>query len=61
MITYAQLAELSDQTSLPLIEIIRALSRSAGNSAAARARLMEGDAVQAEEPRPLDASPPDGV
>jgi hypothetical protein len=42
MITYAQIAELSDQTSLPLIEIIRALARCAGDSEAARLRLMDG-------------------
>ena len=42
MITYAQISELSEQTSLPLIEIIRALARCAGDSEAARLRLMVG-------------------
>jgi hypothetical protein len=42
MITYEQIAELSDETSLPLIEIIRALARCAGDSEAARAKLMNG-------------------
>jgi hypothetical protein len=62
MITYAQIAELSDQTSLPLIQIIRALARSAGDSDVARARLTDGDdAVQAEESCPREKSPPDGA
>jgi len=42
MITYEQIAELSEQTSLPLIEIIRALARCAGDSEAARTKLMDG-------------------
>jgi hypothetical protein len=45
MITYAQIAELSDETSLPLIEIIRALARCAGDSEAARLRLTDGGHV----------------
>jgi hypothetical protein len=48
MITYAQIAELSDKTSLPLIEIIRALARSAGDSELARAELMHGDSGHVE-------------
>ncbi|MFI4970598.1 MAG: hypothetical protein ACHP7D_10365 [Lysobacterales bacterium] len=39
MITYEQIAELSEQTSLPLIEIIRALQENGGDSEAARAAL----------------------
>jgi hypothetical protein len=42
MITYEQIAELSDETSLPLIDIIRALARCAGDSEAARTKLMNG-------------------
>jgi len=42
MITYEQIAELSEQTSLPLIEIIRALARCAGDIEAARTKLMDG-------------------
>lgn len=42
MITYEQIAELSEETSLPLIDIIRALARCAGDSEAARTKLMNG-------------------
>jgi len=43
MITYTQIAELSEQTSLPLIEIIRALTENDGDSEAAHAALTEED------------------
>jgi hypothetical protein len=43
MITYEQVDELSGQTSLPLIEIIRALHDSGGDSDAARAVLTGND------------------
>jgi hypothetical protein len=56
MISYAQLAELSDQTSLPLVKIIRALSRSAGNSDVALEKLIEGEAANSDEPCPPGAS-----
>lgn len=60
MITYTQIAELSDKTSLPLIEIIRALARSNGDSRLARARLMP--LVRArDEQKPLDTPRSNGA
>jgi hypothetical protein len=43
MITYTQIAELSERTALPLIEVIRALTETEGDSEAALARLHERD------------------
>jgi hypothetical protein len=47
-VTYAKIEELSDGTSLPVIEVIRALFRSGGDVVAAREALLSGDAGRIE-------------
>lgn len=56
-VTYTQIAELSAQTSMPLIQIIRALVRNAGNTAAAREALMNGDSNLAVADSPNAENP----
>ncbi|MEO6687814.1 MAG: hypothetical protein ABIS07_18440 [Dokdonella sp.] len=48
LITYAQISSLSEQVSLPVVDIIRALVRHAGNGEAAR-EMLELERVELHE------------
>ncbi|MEO7323408.1 MAG: hypothetical protein ABIW82_01115 [Dokdonella sp.] len=48
LITYAQISSLSEQVSLPVVDIIRALVRHAGNGEAAR-EMLELERVESDE------------